>query len=145
MTSYEKHRAIAQEYFKNNPTEEVVHITADGQVFFNSNHNDAVNHQRRIAPGEKLVTVRRHEKSLTPEPSPEENNGDAGDKGTPDETWKKDEIAEWLAVAGVELSGKEKKDELLAKVAEVIAEESGEEGEGDQEDESDESDNNDNN
>jgi len=117
----EQHKATAKEYFDSNPSENVVHISSDGQVFFQKNYNDAVTHQRRIDDKEALVTVYRHQKS-----SDEAGAETTEDKG-PDESWKKDEIADWLKTAGVTITGKEKKEELLALVAKVQSEEEEEE------------------
>jgi hypothetical protein len=100
----EQHKATAKEYFEANPSEKVVHITTDGQVFFQKNHSDAVNHQRRIAPSEKIVSVFKNKKadedSEEEEGEDDDNNGgdDATttDDGTPSEEQTKAEIAVWL-------------------------------------------------
>ena len=113
----EQHKATAKEYFHSNPSENVVYISSDGQVFFQKNYNDALNHQRRIDENQKLVSVYRNEKGESAQ------GEDREDHSMPDESWKKDEISDWLKTAGVTITGKEKKEELLALVAKVQAEE----------------------
>lgn len=123
----DKHKETAKKYFQNNPVEDVLHISTDGQVFFQKNYNDAVNHQRRIAASEKLVTIYRKEKTSAQD-QPDDNEDE-----TPTEKWKVAEIIEWLNIAGVETTGKETKAILLEKVAEVMnAEDGGNQDENDQ-------------
>jgi hypothetical protein len=123
----EKHKATAKEYFEANPSENVVHITTDGQVFFQKNQSDAVNHQRRINEKESLVSIYR--KSL------EENEAVGGEDTTPTEEQTKAEISAWLTGKAVVLTGKENKVELIAKVNELRSAEAkpplGGSGEGD--------------
>jgi hypothetical protein len=75
----EKHRATAKEYFDSHPGESVVHFTSDGQAFFQRNHNDAVNHQRRVNSAEALVSVYKNKKGN--EDSEDDSKGGNDDAG----------------------------------------------------------------
>lgn len=119
----ETHKATAKEYFEANPSEEVIHISTDGQVFFQKNYNDGVNHQRRLDAGEKLVSV--YKKGLDEKT---EYPGSGSDE-LPTDKWTNKEIVEWLSLAGVETKGNETKAVLLEMVAKVEATETEEEDE----------------
>ena len=59
MALTESQKELAKQYFEAYPTEDVLHIAFDGNVFLNSGKHDAQNHQKSIAPGEPLLTVTR--------------------------------------------------------------------------------------
>lgn len=107
----------AQQYFDAYPNEDVIHMTTDGQVFLNANHQDAAVHQRQFTEKnaeDVLLSISR--KSLD---EPEANDQDQIE--VPDSTWKKDEIIEWLDGKGfLDFTGKETKEALLVLVEQVI-------------------------
>lgn len=110
----EKQREVAKEYFEAYPSEGVIHISSDGQAFFQNNYNDAFNHQRRIDETQKLTSVYR--KDLTPAQDEQEEDNSM----VPDEKWTKEKIIEWLAANEVETTGKETKAILLEMVDKAI-------------------------
>lgn len=110
----EQQKETAKEYFASYPSENVVHISTDGQAFFQNHYNDAVNHQRRIDESQKLTSVYR--KDLTPAQVQEEDHS-----MVPDEKWTKEKIIEWLTANAVETTGKETKAALLEMVDKAIA------------------------
>lgn len=120
-----KHKTLAEEQFKAYPELQAIHISSDDQVFHQANYNDGVNHQRRLDEKVKLVTIFR--KDLA------EKASEADENKTPDESWKKEEIAEWLKLAGKEVDPKASKLALLKLVSEVLKEEEEEEDETGQE------------
>ena len=133
----ELQKATAKEYFDAYPTEDVMHITSDGQCFLTKNFNDGVSHQRRIDPNQTIATVYRKEKPAYVNPAKQGNNGTSaeGDNAGngegeeaefPNDTWKKDEIIAWLKIAGVETTGSETKAVLL----EMVEQTKSKEGEG---------------
>lgn len=108
----EKQLEVAKEYFGSNPSEGVVHISTDGQVFFQKNYNDGANHQRRLDPAQKMTSIYRKEL----EAEKEEDYS-----MVPDEKWTKEKISEWLTSNEVEHTGKETKAALLEMVDKAIA------------------------
>lgn len=55
MTAEQKDKARG--YFEAYPKEAVIHETSDGQVFLQTNHADAVNHQRRLTEANPMVKL----------------------------------------------------------------------------------------
>lgn len=107
-----------QKYFEAYPTEHVIHITTDGQVFLQSNYNDAVNHQRQFTAkdgSKKLETISRKNLEAMLKKAKETEDNKA-----PDDTWKNPDIAAWLKKNGVDAKVNESKAKLLEKVAEVL-------------------------
>lgn len=109
----EELKAKAKQYFEAYPKEEVIHFTTDGQAFLNKNLNDAVNHQRQFTEkkaSDKLVSV--YKKSLDEKPAA------AAHEETPDGSWTKEEIIIWIEEKDddIKITGKEKKEDLLAIV-----------------------------
>lgn len=119
----EELEATLKSYFESYPGENELLITSDGQVFLRKNANDAHNHQLRIDDKQQVKTYHRDE--------PADEDVSSGDPTlTPDESWTKEKIVEWLTVAGVDADIKEKKDELLEKVKLVGEEEEDDAGAG---------------
>jgi len=111
MTISQHHKETAKAYFATSPSENVIHITSDGQVFFHRNYNDASNHQNRIKPGERLVTIYRKdivEKPVADVDLDEEEDDGLGDGGDMND--------------GEGLSGEEK-DEPQAGTGEAVQDE----------------------
>lgn len=119
----EKLKALADEYFAAYPEEQVLYISSDGQVFLKKNHSDAVNHQARIAKT-PLGEVYRNAKQVDGPQEPA--------KEVPDETFTKQEIVDWLTAQGVEAELKEKKDDLLNKVLDLVKAGHNEDGDDDE-------------
>jgi len=142
MTKAQK--AKAKEYFKSYPDATVIHETSDGQIFLQSNYNDAVNHQVTLTKVDASAKLSSYHKKQLDEPTDEElaeeegkggktvelkpENGDSnppppppgeGEKN-PDESWKNADIAAWLVERGVTIEGQPNKAALLEKVAEAL-------------------------
>lgn len=117
-------KATAEKYFEAYPNEDVLFITSDGQVFLNSNSNDARVHQGNIDKNQSVTTIYR--KDLE-----EQSEDETGDE-VPDETFTKEEIINWLGAREVEADMKESKKELLDKVLAFIKGEDESEGEGEE-------------
>lgn len=115
----EQQLAVAKEYFESNPGEGVVHISTDGQVFFQKNYNDAAGHQRRIDHAQKLVSIYRKELETIDVKSTSTSTLQADN--FPTDKWKNKDIAEWLKSIYVETTGKETKAQLLELAKEAIA------------------------
>lgn len=109
MTPEELKETLAS-YFDSYPSENELLMTSDGQVFLRKNANDAHNHQLRIDDKKKVQTYHR-------DGGKSEEDVDDNPKITPDQSWTKEEIVGWLTAAGVDADTKEKKDDLMAKVA----------------------------
>lgn len=106
-------REQAEKYFAAYPGEDVLHISGDGQVFLHKNYNDGVNHQRRLDEKQSLITITR--KML------EDKEEQADLKSVPDESWKVQDIKNWLATRGISKEGNIKKADLLESVKEAVA------------------------
>lgn len=111
-------KAQAEKHFEAYPTEDVLHISGDGQVFLHKNYNDGVNHQRRLDEKQSLVTITR--KML-------EDKNDPEKASLPDDNWKVADIKDWLTAKGAEPKGTKKAD-LLQEVLDVLASEEDETG-----------------
>lgn len=127
----EQQLAVAKEYFDSNPSEGVLHISTDGQVFFQKNYNDGAGHQRRIDPAQKMTTIFR--KDVEPATSPTKDKDEL-----PTDKWTNAKIAEWLTANNAALTGKENKAQLMALVAELAAKASSDQGANGTDDNSDE-------
>lgn len=108
-------KETAKQYFDSNPSEGVVHISTDGQVFFQKNFNDGVNHQRRIDESQKMTSIYRKDLE-TPSQGKERDS-----LMLPTDKWTKEKIIEWLNAFEVETTGKETKAALLEMVDKAIA------------------------
>lgn len=118
-------KELAKQYFGAYENEDTIHITSDGQVFLPANSHDAYNHQRSIDESKKVVTISR--KQLNDDGTVDgldDETEDDGD-GVPDKNWTMKDITEWLKALNITVEKGMKKDDLLAKVQEVIAAKAG--------------------
>lgn len=111
----EKQIEIAKQYFESNPTEGVLYISTDGQVFFQKNYNDGFNHQRRIDESQKLTSIYRKETEAAQDEEEQDQSM------VPNNKWTKEKIIEWLNAFEIETTGKETKAVLLEMVEKAIA------------------------
>lgn len=122
----EQQLATAKQYFESNPDEGVLHISTDGQVFFQKNYNDGATHQRRIDPAQKMTTIFRKDIQEIGVVSSSSTHTDV-----PIDKMTKAQLTALLSEYSVKTTGKEKVDELRKMAFEAFAAADGEGGEDD--------------
>lgn len=70
MNQFEKARA--QQYFDVYPKADVIYVTSDGQIFMQSNHNDAVTHQNHLTRQDPTAKMSTFYKKDLDKPTDEE-------------------------------------------------------------------------
>jgi len=110
-------KKIAQDMFNANPTVEMFLVSSDNQFWIPDGTNAAQSHQAQLnRPTEANTQLLRISKDMA---FAEDKEEEGADSDIPTEKSTVKELAAYLTEKGVELTGKEKKPDLLAKLAEL--------------------------